>query len=152
TMCVVSSKYDRPRFLDRKPNRESFRPLFETLETRLALATVYGLTSNNSLISFDSATPGTITAPVAITGLGATEHVEDIDFRPRTGQLFGSTVSTGVVGSGNISTYVINPVTGVATLVGSTGNLLPGAADVATGYDFNPAVDRIRYVNVNNEN
>ena len=40
----------------------------------------------------------------------------------------------------------------MATLVGQTAAALAGAADVPTGYDFNPVVDRIRYVNTNDEN
>jgi hypothetical protein len=51
-----------------------------------------------------------------------------------------------------VTTYAIDPATGVATLVGTIAGLLPGAGDVPTGMDFNPAVDRIRYVNANDEN
>src|SRR5215218_1253454 len=47
-----------------------------------------GLTSQNALISFDSATPGTVGATVPVTGLGAGESLLAIDIRPATGQLY----------------------------------------------------------------
>ena len=40
----------------------------------------------------------------------------------------------------------------MATLVGATAAPLPGAGDIPTGFDFNPTVDRMRYVNTNFEN
>jgi len=131
----------------------NYRPSLETLESRLALATVYGITAGNVLISFDSATPGTITTIGTVSGLGANETIRGIDFRPRTGELFGSTVTTGSANNSAIVTYSINPLNAFATLVGTIpGGILPNAADVDTGYDFNPTVDRIRYGNENNEN
>lgn len=76
-----------------------------------------------------------------------------IDFRPATGQLYASAVVTGSAANSVVFTYVIDPATAVATPVGQTAAALFGAADVPTGYDFNPtSVDRIRYVNTNDEN
>ena len=58
-----------------------------------------------------------------------------------------------------VTIYRIDPATGQATLVGASSFSLPGAGDVPSGFDFNPAVgtngiaiDRIRYVNTNDEN
>jgi hypothetical protein len=111
------------------------------------------LLTNNTLIRFDSASPGTIQSSVAITGLQTgTERVLGIDFRPRTGQLLATTSPTGVAASATLRTYSVNPLTGAATLIGAIPGTVPGAADVRTGYDFNPTVDRIRFVNENNEN
>src|SRR5262245_26836003 len=65
-----------------------FRPHLEALESRLALATVFGVTDTNALIQFDSATPGTIVTTTPITGLVVGDTIQGIDFRPATGQLF----------------------------------------------------------------
>src|SRR5947208_15242736 len=64
------------------------RPQVERLESRLALATLFGATTAGSLVGFDSASPGTISSSAPITGLGAGESVLGIDFRPASGQLF----------------------------------------------------------------
>src|SRR5262249_51411614 len=49
-------------------------------------------------------------------------------------------------------TYTVNPLTGAATFIGSIPGMVPGAADVPSGYDFNPTVDRIRVASSNDEN
>ncbi|MFM8271091.1 MAG: DUF4394 domain-containing protein [Gemmata sp.] len=118
----------------------------EPLEAREVPATLYALADNNVLLRFDSAAPTTVQATTTVTGLGAGETLQGIDFRPRTGQLFGSTAPTGSSGSQTFSTYSINPLTSAATLVG-TGATVTNGSDTAGGYDFNPTVDRIRYVN-----
>ena len=105
-------------------------------------APIYGLTLQNSLFVFDSTTPGTIGGSVAITGLQAGEAVLGIDVRPATGQLYalGSTSRL----------YVIDPVTGAATQVGSGGAFTLNGAEF--GFDFNPTVDRIRVVSDADQN
>jgi hypothetical protein len=126
---------------------------FGALEGTASAATLYAVTGTNTLLQFDSATPGTITRTVAITGLlTGTERVLGIDFRPRTGQLFAVTIQTTAVANGLLIAYRVNPSTGVATPVGLIPNTVPGAANVASGFDFNPTVDRIRIVNTNDEN
>jgi hypothetical protein len=87
------------------------------------------------LEQFDSATPGTVSGPVAITGLQAGEGLVAIDFRPATGGLYA------LSNAGRL--YALNTTTGVATQIGMgtvslTGNFF--------GMDFNPVVDRIRVV------
>jgi len=108
------------------------------------------LISGNILWRFNLATPNIVTR-IPVTGLGGSETLRGIDFRPANGTLVGSTVGTGTVASATIKTYSINVTTGAATLIGST-NALAGAADVPTGYDFNPSSDRIRYINSGDEN
>ena len=110
-----------------------------------------GLTSGNGLVLFDTSTPGTV-SPRNIAGLGANETVRGIDLRPTTGEVFVSTVTTGSAANSIIRTYSLDTNTGVATFVGATAAALAGAGDVDTGFDFNPIVDRIRYVNTNDEN
>jgi hypothetical protein len=114
----------------------------------LHAAPIIGLTQGaSSLITFDTATPGTTTAPVAVTGLGAGETLVGIDFRPQTGQLYG-------LGSGN-NLYTLNATTGAATLVGplTTAGATPVPLNgTSFGVDFNPLVDRLRIVSDANQN
>lgn len=67
-------------------------------------ALIYGLTSTNGLVSFDSATPGTVTTIGTITQAG----IVDMDFYPVNGVLYGAN-SSG-------SLYRINTSTGAATV------------------------------------
>ena len=98
--------------------------------------TIVGLTTTNALVRFDSATPGTIAATVAVTGLQSGELLLGIDFRPATQTLYGLGSTSRL--------YSINTTTGAATQVGSAGAFtLSGSA---FGFDFNPTVDRIRVV------
>ena len=95
---------------------------------------VYGLTSNNSLVTFDSATPGTITRNTPISGLSSGQTFTGIDFRPVDGALYGL--------SSDSRLYTINTTTGAATAVGAAGQF--ALSGNAFGFDFNPTVDRIR--------
>lgn len=126
--------------------------MLEPLEYRIAPSTVYGLAPGNVLLRFDSATPGTIDSSQAITGLGVGETLRGIDFRAASSDLYGSTVTTGSAANSIIRTYVIDPDSAAATLVGPIAAALAGAGDVPALFDFNPVVDRIRYANTNDEN
>ncbi len=108
-------------------------------------ATIYGLRTNNSLVSFSSATPGTLTTLGTITGVTAGQTVVGMDFRPATGELvalgYDQATSTGRL-------YTINLSTAVATPLGAAAfSIALGAESAANiGFDFNPTVDRIRVV------
>lgn len=95
---------------------------------------IYGVTLEQTLVTFDSARPGTIIRGVAIQGLGQNEVIRGIDIRPATNELYAL---------GSFSRlYKIDAGTGVATQVGGTfSTLLNGSS---FGFDFNPTVDRIR--------
>jgi len=109
-----------------------------------------GITDTATLVTFDTAAPQDArTAP--IQGLAAAETVIGIDFRPATGQLMVFTVPTGSAANSSASTYVLDPATATATLVGSTSPVLQ-AGDRPSGVDFNPVVDRVRVVQSNGEN
>jgi hypothetical protein len=95
---------------------------------------VYGLTSGNSLVTFDSATPGIITGNVPISGLSAGQVFRGIDIRPADGGLYGL--------SSDSRLYTINTATGTATAIGASGQFLLNGNSF--GFDFNPTVDRIR--------
>jgi Domain of unknown function (DUF4394) len=110
-----------------------------------------GLIAHNTLVVFDTTAPSAGTFR-GITGLGPNESVRGIDRRPANGQLYAVTVTAGSAANSVLRTYTINPDSGAATLVGATAAALAGAGDVPTGSDFNPVVDRIRYVNTNDEN
>lgn len=97
---------------------------------------VFGLTTTNDLVNFDSASPGVINSTVAITGLQAGESLLGIDFRPVNGQLFGLGSTSRL--------YLIDQVSGVASQVGPAGAFT--LSGTAFGFDFNPTVDRIRVV------
>ena len=94
---------------------------------------VYGLTTTNSLVRFNSSRANTILSTVAITGLQGGENLLGIDFRPATGELFGLGSASRI--------YKINQMTGAATLVGGLTTPLLGTN---FGFDFNPVPDRIR--------
>lgn len=99
--------------------------------------TIYGLGSGNFIFSFDSLTPGTITTPVAVTGLGGSTLL-GIDFRPADGGLYG-------IGTGD-RVFSINRTTGAATDVTAASFLTSLGGGSAFGIDFNPAVNRLRIV------
>jgi hypothetical protein len=104
--------------------------------------TVYGLTTTNGLVRFDSATPGTLAGSAPVTGLQVGESLLGIDFRPATGQLYGLGSTSRL--------YVISPLTGAATAVGSSGAFT--LSGTSFGFDFNPTVDRIRVTSDTDQN
>jgi Domain of unknown function (DUF4394)/RTX calcium-binding nonapeptide repeat (4 copies) len=112
----------------------------------LPLPTAYALTVRNGaerIVGFNESAPRSLLSDAAVTGLQPGESLLGIDFRPANGLLYG-------LGSSN-RLYAIDPVTGAASQVGSgqfAVPLTPGAA----GVDFNPTVDRIRFVNQAGQN
>jgi hypothetical protein len=99
-------------------------------------ATMYGVSTANQLVRFDSAAPGTVTNIGTISGLQAGENVLAIDFRPANGQLYGLGSTSRI--------YTISTVSGSATAIGAAGAFTLTGTDF--GFDFNPTVDRIRVV------
>ena len=87
-----------------------------------------------SLVAFDSERPSATTS-TPITGLADGERPEGIDVRPGTGSLFLVTNANRL--------YEVVRATGQATPVG-TAALDPALNGTGFGFDFNPAVDRIR--------
>ena len=111
-----------------------------------------GITGTADLALFDTANPAGLTSR-PITGLQTgSERAVGLDMRPATGQLFLITVPVGVVANATIRSYFVDPATAAASFVGSIPGTVPGAADVPTGADFNPVVDRLRVVNAGNAN
>ncbi len=105
--------------------------------------TAFALTNNNTLVNFNPGTPGLVNNTRFITGLAAGESIVAIDFRSATGQLFGVSDASRL--------YIINPLTGLATQVGTTP-FTPALGGAVVGFDFNPTVDRIRVVTSTGQN
>ncbi len=120
--------------LSQSPRPASLR--CEALEDRAVPATLLGLTTANSLVTFDSATPGTVSAPIAITGLSAGETLVGIDYRTSNSLLYG-------VGSTS-RLYTIDPATAVATPVAAP--FTPTLSGTSFGVDVNPVADKLRVV------
>src|SRR3954447_23591927 len=78
---------------------------------------IVGITSTNQLVSFDSATPGTISSAVAITGLVSGDQIQGIDFRPANGVLYALGIND-TAGNDTGRIYTIDIATAVATVVG----------------------------------
>ena len=98
----------------------------------------------NQLVGFDSATPGTITSTLNVTGLRASENLSSIDTRPATGELYAvGSRQVGIPGS----LYTINTATGAATFVATIGNPI-SESDIA----FDPVTDTLRLVDTDERN
>ncbi len=102
--------------------------------------TVYGLTTRDQLVKFDSSSPMMLSQQTFIQGLGSNESLLGIDYRPANGMIYG-------VGSfGKI--YTINPSTGMATFVANLFNSTTSTPIMLNGsefgVDFNPVADRLR--------
>lgn len=103
---------------------------------------VYGVTLQQTLVSWNHATPGTLQSGVPLWGMAANETIQGIDFRPATGELYGL---------GSFSRlYKINPMTGQAMQQGA--NFSTPLNGSSFGFDFNPTVDRIRMVSDADQN
>jgi hypothetical protein len=103
----------------------------------LRAETLYGLGTGNFLFRFDSLTPGTVTTPVSVSGLGGSTLL-GIDVRPADGLIYG-------IGTGD-RVFSIQPTTGVATDVTSASFLTSLGSGTQFGIDFNPVVNRLRIV------
>lgn len=110
---------------------------------------IYGITGSSagaSLVSFDSATPGSITSIGSLSGVLPGHAVRAIDFRPATGELFAVS-NNGTAGQ----VYRVNLGSGQLTPVGS-GFAFPVAPSARISIDFNPTVDRIRLITADGQN
>ncbi|MBD8531833.1 MULTISPECIES: DUF4394 domain-containing protein [unclassified Massilia] len=111
----------------------------------------YGLTDDARLLRFKPATPNTIDATVALTGMAAGETLLGIDFRPKDGLLYGITSNARIV--------TIDPASGAATVkatlsADATDTTAPYAGVIGTSFvvDFNPAADRLRVIGDTGQN
>ncbi|MFO0807362.1 MAG: DUF4394 domain-containing protein [Gemmataceae bacterium] len=112
------------------------------IATRAPAQTVTALTSTGTLVTFNAATPGTITGTVPVSGLSAGDVLQAIDYRPIDLQLIGVGYNS-TTGIGSV--YTINLATGVATNI-NTGVLTIGTGLARVTADFNPTANALRVV------
>jgi hypothetical protein len=111
-----------------------------SLASSASAATIYGVASQGAaqfLVSWDSASPGTVIASKPIGNLEANAAVLGIDIRPLTGELY-ALVRQGA----DLRLATIDKSTGSATGLANTG--LAPVNGFSHGFDFNPTIDRIR--------
>jgi Ca2+-binding RTX toxin-like protein len=101
---------------------------------------LFGLTDNNTLVSFDPDRPNQATT---ISVKGVNGKLIGIDLRPANGLLYGVTDTNKI--------YIIDPISGNAT---SEQNIspIPFNAGFLSGVDFNPVPDLLRLVGANDQN
>lgn len=107
---------------------------------------IYGMTAAGSgsvnpglgLVSFDSATPGTVNTIGNFSGVVAGHSVRSIDFRPSNGLLYAVS-SNGAAGQ----LYTVNLSNASLTMVGS-GFTMGATTSAAIEMDFNPVADAVR--------
>ncbi len=104
---------------------------------------VIGLVGSTRIVTFDSATPGTVTSSRAITGLASGVTLTGIDLRPADNQLYS--VST----TGEVYRLTLSGGNYTAT---SLGTISTAPTGTSFGLDFNPTVDRLRMVSDTNQN
>ena len=105
--------------------------------------TVYAVTAANSLVSFNAGAPGKLISSAKLTGFPAGETVAGVDFRPANGKLYA------ITNAGRL--YAIDTASGAATRVG-TADAAALMKSTWVGLNFNPTVDRLRYVGTGGEN
>jgi hypothetical protein len=100
-----------------------------------------GLTTDNRIVSFDTAAPGQLLSSVQVVGLASGESLVAIDYRPFNGLLYAISTTSHAY-------FVLS--TGQATPVGPVFDV--ALSGTAFGIDFNPTVDRLRIVSNNEQN
>jgi hypothetical protein len=106
---------------------------------------IYGIAAvgnATSLVSWDSAAPGSLSSGYFVSGLQNNETIVGIDFRPATGELYALGTTSRL--------YTLDTSTGAATAV--AGQFSPQLNGFNFGFDFNPVIDRIRVVAETNKN
>jgi len=110
---------------------------------RTSAATAVAVTTDNHLVSFKPATPGTLDTDVAITGLQGSEAIAAIDIRPANGAIYALTDAGRV--------YTVDAATGaVSGAVTLTANTLDTTAPFTAlagtrfGADFSPVDGLLR--------
>ena len=96
----------------------------------------------DTLVTFDSGSPGTIRNTINVTGLAPGENLMAIELRPLNDVLYVVTDMDRV--------YLIESCSGTAIPVGAGFGLT--LAGTVFGMDFNPTVDRLRLVTEAEEN
>ena len=110
----------------------------QTVEEILDNSNFVALTDSNTLISFDPSNPGE-TETVEVEGVEG--FLLGIDTRPANGSVYGIDTANNI--------YTIDPNSGEATYVSTLD--MPFEGGTISGFDFNPAADRLRLVGDNDQ-
>ncbi|MES2659729.1 MAG: DUF4394 domain-containing protein [Verrucomicrobiota bacterium] len=92
--------------------------------------TIYGLGSGGQIYSFDTLSPGTMNT----VGAATAGSIVDIDFRGSNNKLYGL-AATGATSTISVSNGLITPLFTPSHSLGTV-----------SGFDFNPALDRMRII------
>ena len=113
-------------------------PTVPTVEEIIDNSSFVALDNNNTLISFDPHNPSE-TSSIAVTGVDGV--LLGIDTRPANGLIYGISTSNNV--------YTIDADSGAASYVSTLDTGFEGGT--ISGFDFNPAADRLRLVGDNDQ-
>ena len=105
----------------------------------------FAVTASNQLIRFNAGEPQKLLSKVPLTGLPAGAKIAGIDYRVAKGVLFALARENG-----GARLYTIDTASGKVHPVGAP--LAAPVEDGEVGFDFNPAVDRIRVVTASGQN
>jgi hypothetical protein len=131
----------------------STSPACEVLETRIAPAILFAVTSTGQFLSFDSSDPSTFLVNATISGLQTGERIEGLDIRPATGDLYALGIVDGAADDDSVGRiYRIDKLTGAATPVGVAPFSTTLEDTTSYGFDFNPVLDHIRVVTLSDGN
>jgi hypothetical protein len=118
--------------------------IIRDIAIEVRLPNVFAVTSSNTLLSFNAATPGMVTTGHPIRGLSRNERIIGIDFRPATGQLYA------LSSANRVYVLISSPIRVIAARL--NGPLNPALNGANFGFDFNPVPDRIRVVSDADQN
>ncbi|MBB6228664.1 hypothetical protein FHS79_002854 [Polymorphobacter multimanifer] len=105
----------------------------------------FGLTTDNNIVTFNSAAPDTILSSGSISGVTDGDRLTGLDLRATNRTLY----SVGT--SGSLYAITRDPSGGNYTAT-SVGTLTVPLSGTNFGTDFNPTVDRLRFVSDANQN
>jgi hypothetical protein len=114
--------------------------------------TLFGLTDDNRIVSFNSRNPGVTLSSGAISGIDPGDRLIGLDLRPVDRKLYtmgasGTIYRLEPVALGAGGSSVINGFNAVN--LGAIGTRLTGSS---FGFDFNPVPDRLRVISDSNQN
>ena len=104
---------------------------------------IFAVTASMDLIQFNAGQPQRVLSRQRVAGLGAGERLVGIDYRVARGVLYA------LASSGQL--YTLDTATATLRPVGSAPSAVPLVGSL-TGFDFNPAADRIRVVGDTGQN
>ncbi|MGB4849298.1 MAG: DUF4394 domain-containing protein [Saprospiraceae bacterium] len=102
----------------------------------------FALSDRNDLLRYKAGPPAQLVSVTPLIGLGPTEHMLAIDFRPANGNLYGVSDSSRI--------YIISTDGGQVKPIGKT--LEPTIKGSSVGFDFDPYTDQIRLVTDQGQN